>query len=518
MQLISHFSRAAEWWPDRVAFVQPGGAEIDYASANRTMEAIAGALASAGLEPDAKVAVFSPNNANGFLAMLGAIRCGFAWVSLNPRNTIEDNIALAQMAEASALFYYSDFEAEANQILRSMPGMKLCICIDRQSPLGPCLVDLPDAEAGSLPTLAPDEDRACTIFATGGTTGRSKGAIWTNRTWETLLANFWTSAPKSEHPVHLCVAPMTHGAGVLALMLMPKAPTNVLMTKADPLAILQAIEKYRVTHIFLPPTVLYALLSYPDIEKHDTSSLEFFLISAAPVSPDKLREAIETFGPVMCQSFGQAEAPFFLTYLSPEDHMLAAKLPEQAHLLQSCGRPTMFSDVEIMDDAGRLLPAGERGEIVARGNLVMGGYYKDPAATAEVSEFGWHHTGDIGFKDNAGYVYIVDRKRDMIITGGFNVFTTEVEGALHSHPAVLDCAVIGVPDEKWGEAVKAVIELKGGVSVTEQELVDHCKAQLGSVKAPKTVEFWESLPRSPVGKVLKRKVREKFWSNSDRRI
>jgi acyl-CoA synthetase (AMP-forming)/AMP-acid ligase II len=516
VQLIFQFERSAHLHPGRIAFVQPNGDEVTYAAALQTVHAVARALLSAELEQGAKVAILSPNDSAGFIAMLGTLRAGMAWVSLNPRNTIEDNVAFADTTEASVLFFHSQYEAEAERLRAALPKLVLCICLDQVSGVGQSLMDLETTQGLALPHLSFDSDWPCTIFATGGTTGRSKGAVWTNRTWETLLANFWTCAPQSDHPVHLCVAPISHGAGVLAVMLLPRAATNVLMTKADPVAILQAIERHRVTHLFLPPTVLYALLSSTHLSDYDTSSLVFFLISAAPVSPDKLREALIAFGPVMCQSFGQAEAPFFLTYLSPEDHMIALASGEKAHILQSCGRPTMFSEVEIMDEAGRILGAGKTGEIVTRGNLVMAGYYKDPDATAAVSEFDWHHTGDVGFKDEAGYVYIVDRKRDMIISGGFNVFSTEVESALLSHPAILDCAVIGVPDEKWGEAVKAVVELKPGASGTPDELITHCKSLLGSVKSPKTLDIWDTLPRSPVGKVLKRVIRDQFWAGRQR--
>ncbi|MGD9810512.1 MAG: AMP-binding protein [Sphingobium sp.] len=518
MQLIEHFQQSAKRWPERIAFVQPDGALIDYASALRTVDAIARALRSSGLPADAKIAIFSPNDAAGFLTMLGTVRAGFAWASLNARNTIDDNIAFARLAEASVLFFHSQFEVQVREILAQVPQISLVVCLDRSSSLGSALADFEMATTPAVPDLPDDNDRHCTIFATGGTTGRSRGAVWTNRTWETLFANFWTSAPDCEHPVHLCVAPMTHGAGVLALMLLPKGPTNVILTKADPVEILRAIETHKVTHLFLPPTVLYALLSSPQLDEFDTSSLRFFLISAAPVSPDRLKEAVQKFGSVMCQAFGQAEAPFFLTYLSPQDHLRAVTDPDQAGLLRSCGRATMFSHVEIMDEAGALLPRGKTGEIVARSNLVMAGYFKDPEATAEVSGFGWHHTGDIGWMDVDGYVYIVDRKRDMIITGGFNVFTTEVEAALMSHPAILNCAVIGVPDEKWGEAVKAVVELKPGETAGPEDLIAHCKAALGSVKAPKTIDIWDKLPRSPVGKVLKRSIRDRFWSGQQRAV
>jgi acyl-CoA synthetase (AMP-forming)/AMP-acid ligase II len=263
--------------------------------------------------------------------------------------------------------------------------------------------------------------------------------------------------------------------------------------------------------------VLYALLASSDLKTTNLQSIQFFLISAAPVAPEKLRAAVQAFGPVMAQAFGQAEAPFFLTFLSSDDHRRATQ-DEAAERLGSCGRPTMFSRVEIMNEDGDLLAPRAVGEIVARSNLVMKEYYKDPEATRAVSAFGWHHTGDIGFKDEDGYVYIVDRKRDMIISGGFNVFSTEVEGRLLAHEAVQDCAVIGVPDEKWGEAVTAVIELRAGMVATPDELIAFCRPVLGGVKTPKSIEIWPTLPRSPVGKVLKRAIRDRYWAGRDRAV
>lgn len=518
LQLITHFERSARLHPERAAFVQPDGSAISYAEALQRIEAIAALLASTGMPAGATVAIYSPNDARGLLAMLAVIRAGHPWASLNARNTAEDNIAFATTSDARALLFHSQFEEDAARIAAACPRIGVQFCLDRATARVQALDAAAAAHPAAPPELSHDDARPCTIFATGGTTGRSKGAVWTNRTWETLIANFWTSVEHCEHPVHLCVAPMTHGAGALALMLLPHAPTNVVTTNADPGEVLRAIARHRVTHMFLPPTVLYALLSSPELGRHDTSSLKFFLISAAPVSPDRLREAIAAFGPVMHQSFGQAEAPFFLTYLSPADLQRGIDDAGQARVLQSCGKATMFSDVAIMDEDGTLLPPGQPGEIVARGNLVMAGYYRDPEGTAAVSMHGWHHTGDIGVRDEDGYFYIVDRKRDMIITGGFNVYTTEVESAMLTHPAVLNCAVIGVPDEKWGEAVKAVVELKDGADTAPEDLIAHCKALLGGVKCPKTVEIWDALPRSPVGKVLKRAIREPFWSGQARAV
>ena len=235
------------------------------------------------------------------------------------------------------------------------------------------------------------------------------------------------------------------------------------------------------------------------------------------MSVDKLKECLNVFGPVMTQSFGQAEAPMFCTYLSPEEHLVIGSNTKEKRLA-SCGRQTLQMRVRIMDDEGNLLPANERGEIVVSGNLVMTGYYKNPEATEEVSAFGWHHTGDIGYVDDDGYVYIVDRKKDMIITGGFNVYPSEIEQVIWGHPSVQDCAVIGAPDEKWGEAVKAVVELKPGCTLEEEEVISLCKKALGSVKAPKSVEFWKTLPRTPVGKVRKKDIRASFWKEGERAI
>jgi len=266
----------------------------------------------------------------------------------------------------------------------------------------------------------------------------------------------------------------------------------------------------------MPPTLIYMLLAHPDVRRHDYSSLRYFMYAAAPMAAEKLREALAVFGPVMAQTFGQVEAPMVCTYLSPQDHVDALALhPER---LLSCGRPTPLTRVAIMDDEGRLQPQGERGEIVVQGSLVMSGYHDQPEATAEASAFGWHHTGDIGRIDAEGYVYIVDRKRDMIISGGFNIYPSEIEQVLWAHPAVQDCAVVGVPDDKWGEAVKAIVQLKPGNDVEPAALLTYCRDRLGSTKAPKSVEVWPDLPRSAVGKVLKKTIRERYWVGRDRSI
>ena len=226
---------------------------------------------------------------------------------------------------------------------------------------------------------------------------------------------------------------------------------------------------------------------------------------------------MDIFGPVLTQLYGQAEAPMMCSLMTPSEHTLWLK-EGKLERLASCGRPCLRTTLAIMDDTGNLLGPDEIGEIVVRGDLVTPGYYKNPSATQEVRAFNWHHTGDVGKTDEEGYLYIVDRKNDMIISGGCNIYPAEIEQALLSLPQIQDCAVVGIPDEKWGEAVTAVIEVIPGQTFVKSAALEHCRSRLGGVKTPKTIVVWDQLPRSPVGKVLRREIRESFWRGRNRQI
>jgi acyl-CoA synthetase (AMP-forming)/AMP-acid ligase II len=287
----------------------------------------------------------------------------------------------------------------------------------------------------------------------------------------------------------------------------------VVMPRPDVGEFLALIERDRITHTFLPPTLIYMLLEHPRLAQTRRDSLQCFWYGAAPMSTARLEEALRVIGP-MAQLFGQTEAPMMVSMLPPAEHYNADGTIATRRLA-SAGRPAPLVTVGIMDpDSGALLAPGERGEIVVRGSLVMAGYYKNPEATEAASTHGWHHTGDIGYLDEDGYLFIVDRLKDMIITGGFNVYSAEVEQALMQHPAVRDCAVVGLPDDKWGERVTAVIE--PSAEVQPDELVAFVKARIGSVKAPKQVELWQELPRSRLGKILKADVRTQLLANASR--
>lgn len=510
MRLIDYFDRGADLFPGRDC-LHDGTRGWTYAEVRETTHRVANGLLAAGLGKGSKAAVYSPNHASAYAALLGIVRAGVTWAPVNARNALDENLYILGNTDVEFLFYHSSFESVLPCIRKACPKIANVVCIDHG------FEDWIAPFAERAPDLGDDPDEVAFLASSGGTTGRPKGVQITNRNIETLNSIFWACMPVTAPPVHLMVAPMTHAAGVCSFPLLVYGGTNIFMGTTDPGAILAAIEKHRVTHIYMPPTLIYMLLAHPGVRKHDYSSLKNLVYAAAPMSVDKLVEAIEVFGPVLTQTYGQAEACMICTFFSPADHIEALSGNKRARLA-SCGKATPLMRVEVMDEAGTVLSRGERGEIVVRGGLVMKGYYNNRAATEEASAFGWHHTGDIGVIDEDGFVYIVDRKKDMIISGGFNVFPSEVEQVLWSHPAVQDCAVIGVPDEKWGEAVKAVVELKPGAAVDGAELIALARERLGGVKAPKSVDFIATLPRSPVGKVLKKTLREPYWVGHERKI
>jgi acyl-CoA synthetase (AMP-forming)/AMP-acid ligase II len=394
-----------------------------------------------------------------------------------------------------------------------LPGLKALVCIDQRLDFAPSLEDwLEGVGTGSL-HMEPASDLVM-LPGTGGTTGQPKGVMLSGRNLEAMTALTLMGYPFEGRPTYLALAPLTHAAGVLCLPIMALGGRIVIMAEPDLDDFLALIERHGVTHTFLPPTLIYMLLLHPRLPQTRLGSLQCFWYGAAPMAAAKLEEALHRIGPVMAQLFGQTEAPMMVSMMSPREHFNADGSIARERLA-SAGRPGPLVQVGIMDDAGQLLATGETGEIVVRGSLVMMGYYKNPQATAEAGLHGWHHTGDIGRLSADGYLYIVDRAKDMIISGGFNVYSAEVEQALLQHPAIQDSAVVGLPDEKWGERVVAVLQLAPGQALAPEEAQAFVKARLGSVKAPKQVEVWPELPRSKVGKVLKKEVRTALLQSAE---
>ncbi|MDF1737382.1 MAG: AMP-binding protein [Minwuia sp.] len=516
MRMIDLFDQGARQFPDRDC-LSDGQNGWSYATVRDLTQRIAAGLRGEGIGIGARIAVWSPNHAMAYACVLAISRQNGIWVPINARNALEENIYVLDNNQTEILFVHSSFADHVARVRAEVPSIRLVVTTDAPVDGLPFLDDWMPVDPAPAPDPLLPPETICSQMSSGGTTGRPKGVMLSTRAWETMVATFHVMMPVTSPPVHLMVAPMTHAAGGVSFPLLPYGATNIFMTETAPEKIMQMIEKHRVTHLFLPPTVIYVMLAHPKVRDYDYSSLQHFIYAAAPMSADKLKEAMEVFGPVMTQTYGQAEAPMIATYLSPADHAEALNTNKH-HRLLSCGKPTPYTRVEIMGEDGTILPQGESGEIVLRGEMVMEGYFRQPEETAAASTHGWHHTGDIGRIDEDGFVYIVDRLKDMIITGGFNVYPSEVEQVIWTHAAVQDCAVIGVPHDKWGEALKAVIELKPGAEVAEDEIIALCKEKLGSVKAPKSVDFWPELPRSPVGKVLKRDIRAPYWKDKGRSV
>ena len=517
MQLIDLFDRGLSRGPDAACFIEPGGRTLTYAQVDVLSHRVANGLHAAGVTKGSNVGLLSANHLMTFVSVLGTVRSNGVWMPVNARNSIEESLNVLSRGDCCFLFLHSDFAPHLKRFREVMPELKGIVCIDRAVEDLMSLEDWAAIQDATPVRPESQPDDVVAVRGTGGTTGLPKGVLNTHKMYGALFSNWFASMPATRTPVHLVVAPLTHAAGTICFATLAYGGANVILPSAEPVQILDAIQRYGITQLFLPPTLIYRLLAYPQVRKYDTSSLQYFVYSAAPMSVDRLYKAIDIFGQVMVQCFGQAEAPFILTCMTVGDHAVAND-SGKAHRLASCGRASPFVRVEIMNPEGKILGPNERGEIVARGDLVMRGYYKNAQATAEALKFGWLHTGDVGYRDDDGYFYIVDRLKDLIISGGFNISPSEIEQVLWSLPSVSDCAVIGVPDEQWGEAVKAIIELKPGAQWDEEAAMSFCRERLGGMKAPKSMEVWDSLPRSSVGKVLKREIRERYWVGQQRRV
>jgi acyl-CoA synthetase (AMP-forming)/AMP-acid ligase II len=532
VRIVDYLDKGASLRPDAPCLTTDGES-MTYAAVRALSFRVASALAGCGVRPGDKIAILSANDPVAFSSVFGISRAGAVWCPINPRNEAAENRELLDLFDCSVLIFQASFAGLVSKLRDDLPAVHTWVCLDNDvssdvagtitwetflagggeaapptSPApagqgaddgggGPVAVEGPD-----LPAVA---DLAM-IVGTGGTTGRPKGVMLTGGNLETMTALTLMGYPFEGRPVYLALAPLTHAAGVLCFPILCLGGEIVIMRTPDVAAFLGLVERHRVTHTFLPPTLIYMVLGHTALDTTDLSSLQCFWYGAAPMSATRLEEALHRIGPVMAQLFGQTEAPMMVSMMPPKDHFRPDGTVA-VERLSSAGRPAPLVTVGIMDPVGRLVPRGERGEIVVRSSLVMPGYYRNPEATADAARHGWHHTGDVGYLDDDGFLFIVDRAKDMIITGGFNVYSTEVEQALMQHPDVQDCAVVGLPDDKWGERVEAVVQVLPGRSVEAPDLISFVKQRIGSVKAPKAVHVWSDLPRSKVGKVLKTEIK-----------
>lgn len=506
MAVIDFFDLGWALQEEAIAY-QMGEETWTYDQSRRLSCQIAHGLLDHSLARESKVAVLAPNSPVGWISVLGIWRAGLTWVPLNPSAHPVEIALLVDQFDVDLIIYHDSLattlQAVFHEIGRKIPGIPFGEHSASQGLLG-----WASTRPTTPPSVVKQEEDVVAILPTGGTTGTPKGAMATNRSLSAMVHHQITALPYSpnEHVVNLAAAPMTHTAGILTLQTSARGGTVVIVPRATPANILGAIEQHGVTELFVPPTVIYRLLDVLEDEPRDTSTLRYLLYGAAPMSTEKLRQGIERLGSIFIQVYGQAEAPVGISFLRPEQHRIDGN-PVSETRLKSCGRPYPMAQVLILDTTTHEpLPTGESGEICVGGDLVMKGYYRSPEKTSQAIIDGWLHTGDIGHLDEEGYLYVTDRSKDMIISGGFNVYPSEVEQVIWSHDSVEDCAIIGLPHDDWGEQVTAVVQLRPGHEVEAQELIDLCRSRLGSIRAPKQVHFME-LPRSINGKVLKKDLR-----------
>lgn len=520
MRAIDYFDRGHDRDPARLAIVDTAsGLNLTFAEVRTLSLRIAAALQRGGFANQDLLGLYGPNDGMLLVALLAMWRANGKWIPVNTRNAIDANAAYINYVRCQWLIYHSSKADEVQQLRDLCPTLRHFVCLDRRMGGDPSLEEFiegvtvedfvePEIDAfGNLSDLVG-------IFPTGGTTGPSKGANVTNLGWGTMIETAADAmGGRTDDPVALVSAPITHAAGPIALSTLSLGATQVILPGFDAEDVLCMIERYKVTHMYLPPTAMYQLLASPELPDHDYSSLRIFILVGSPCSPEKLRRAVEVFGPCMCQSYGQVEAPMIVAWFPPEDvARFAREAPER---LASCGKVTRSIRVALLDDDGREVPLGEAGEICVRGALVTHSYFEKPEETAEIRKFGWHHTGDVGKFDMDGYLTIVDRKKDMVVSGGFNVFTAEVEAAVTELAQVRECAVFGIPHEKWGEQVHAVVVAD---AIDGAAIIAHAKARLGGVKAPKSVEFVDSIPRTAAGKMDKKALRTRYWGDNQRMV
>jgi long-chain acyl-CoA synthetase len=512
MNSFAFLEKSARQWPKTVALLQ-GEESHTYLEFRDRALAVGGNLRALGCEAGDRVAFCLANSPRIMEVIYGCFAAGLVVVPVNARLHAREMAYIVKNSGAKILVHGPEFVDGIVAHADLFDGLEHRISTDDfDAFLNP---------ANALPhavEAAPED--ICWLFYTSGTTGKPKGAIWNHRMVARVIMNYLAdlhNIQPGEMVLHC--APMSHGSGIVALPAVARGATNALTETAsfDVDHLLATVERLKVSHIaFMAPTQIIKLLEDHVPERYDLSSLKAICYGGAPIYVDQLKQAMATFGPVFVQLYGQGEAPITITGLTAAAHqrLLEANDPR----IGSAGQVRTDVEAHCVDADDNPLPAGQAGEIVARGDVVMPGYWNDPQASAEALRGGWLHTGDIGYFDEQGYLFLLDRAKDMVISGGNNVYPREVEEVIILHPKVANCVVFGIPDDYWGEAVHAVVVAKPGEAVTAQDVITFCGEHLAGYKKPKAVDFVDELPVSGYGKILRREVREAYWAGHGNRI
>lgn len=524
MHAIDSFDRGLTRSPDAaVVLDHETGFSRTYRETSDFTHRFAHAVRARGLGPQSRIVLIAANSALMYEVVLGAIRSEAIYFPINYRSSRSEIDSLLELVGWDYIFYDEEMRDLIADLLANPQYEGRLIPLVREA-VEEWIGDVTADEFVPSPQPAPQDVYA--IRTTGGTTGTPKAVQLTHANANYIVSTFdkcspFTPTERTPRPNFLVAAPVTHAAGEVMHLTMEYGGTGIMLRSSRPADLIRLVEEYSITHLFLPPTLIYGMLEQPDLRNYDYSTLQYMYYGAAPMAPEKLTQAIDVFGPVLAQIYGQTETGVPNVFMTPAEHFVdgdPAKGLASTKRLGSAGRPTHPEEFAILDPAGNPVAQGERGEIGINGQAVTPGYYGDEQQTQEARVGDYHMTGDLAYQDEEGFVYIVDRLRDMIITGGFNVYSAEVERAILAYPGVQECSAFGIPDEKWGEAVTVAIETAPGAVIDEDELRAYCREELGPIKSPKHFYFYADLPRTPTGKVRKNDIKAQFWADQERKV
>jgi acyl-CoA synthetase (AMP-forming)/AMP-acid ligase II len=505
---------------DRLAFAY-GTERITFSQFNRRVNSIVHALCSIGLEKGDGIGLLSWNCLECTEVVGAAMKGGFIVSPFNPRMQAEELRYLINYSEVKVLFVGPELVNVVDQLRPDLPGVIRYVSLEQEGPGMVFYNEFLSAFSQEEPEIEVHEDDPFIIFYTSGTTGMPRGAVYTHyRKLEEARTKALTIGMQKEDR-HVMILPLFHIGGWSHFWAYYcVGASNIIMSQRsfDPLAAIKTLQDEKATDIHIVPTHLVTMLTVPDIDRYDLTHLKRIWYAASPMPVELLRRGIQRFGPIFAQGYGQSESGPDITILSRESHDVLDEPPERQKVLTSCGQPCLWVHARIVDESHNDVEPYTVGDIIVQSKSVMVGYWRMPEETDRTIIGGWLHTGDMAYYDEHGYIYIVDRKKDMIITGGENVYPREVEEVLYRHPAVSECAVIGVPDDKWVERVHAVITLKEGHTASPDEIIAFCKEHIARYKTPRSVEFIDVLPKNPQGKILKRELREKYWQGRNRSV
>lgn len=512
MNLGNLVTRSALFWADRIA-LKDERIELTYAQLEERTNRLANALSALGVAKGDRVAVLAWNRVEIAEAEVALLKGGFTRVPINARLSTDEVVHVCNDSEVKVLLTDEAHLAAAQQAVNEHDNLQLLVM-----GAGGSYEDALEQAVADAVCADVSPDDIMVHHYTSGSSGVLKAAMHSLRNRRAILRKitFRSRLYPDQHETYLHVGPITHVSGMAIMPLLSQGHTNVILSRFDVDTYLSTLQAEKVTQTYLVPTMINRILAAPNRGDYDLSSLKLLRYGAAPISPARLREAVEFFGPILNQGYGAGEVCSSVTLLTEADHALA--MNGRPELFSSCGRALFETEVSVVDDDGNKLPIGEAGELVVRGEDVMQGYHNAPELTAPVLKNGYYHTGDIAYIDETGYIFIIDRKKDMIVTGGFNVYPNEVEHALFERPEVFEACVVGVPDADLGEAVKAVVVARDGAEIDADALISHCVDKLGKFKKPHSVDVVAELPKNDAGKILRRQVRDGYWAGSDRKV